>query len=211
MIRCQLTTLSVLLLLSAAAYPQTVYRCVGKDGAVTFQDRDCEGEVKDRQVRRGSGQTVAARTGSNGPKVVPLPGIGEAAVMVYDYMETIVRQDDGVTTIGLRAKPGSSEPVSIKLEVSPNTSGRVPAAPELSRYVSANARALAEPAIWEDPEVVPVETELGTAQFSLVQGSGYLTGIATGARYTTVTIGRIVNADLSVDITILTDGTEGNR
>ncbi len=207
----QLTVFSVLLLLSVAAHPQTVYRCVGKDGAVTFQDRDCEGDVQAREVRGGDRPTVAARTGRNGPKIIPLPRIGEAAVIVYDYMETIVRQDEGATVIGLRAKPGSSEPVSIKLEISPNTSGRVPAALELAKSVSANARALAEPAIWEDPEVVPVETELGTAQFSVVQGSGYQTGIATGARYTTVTIGRVVNEDLSVDITILTDGTQGDR
>ena len=210
MTRHQLTILSALLLISAAAHTQTVYRCVGEDGAVTFQDRDCEGDVKDREVR-GGGRTVATSTGRDGPKVVPLPRIGEAAVMVYDYMETIVRQDEGATVIGLRAKPGSSEPVSIKLEISPNTRGRVPAAPELAKSVAANARALAEPAIWEYPEVVPVETELGTAQFSVVQGSGYQTGIATGARYTTVTIGRVVNEELSADITILTDGTQGNR
>lgn len=211
MTRRQLTVFSILLLLPIAASSQAVYRCVGKDGAVTFQDRDCAGDVKDREVRSENGPAVAARAGRDGPKIFPLPRIGEAAVMVYDYMETIVRQDEGVTVIGLRAKPGSSEPVSIKLEISPNTSGRVPTARELAQYVSANARALAQPAVWEYPETTPVETELGTAQFSVVQGSGYQTGIATGARYTTVTTGRVVNEELSVDITILTDGTQGGR
>ena len=100
-----------LFLLSNAASAQSIYKCTNPDGSVSFQDRACP-ESASSKTMDVEGRTPKKQSGYDG-EVVSLPGIGEVAFVVFDYMETIVKEDgERSTTVGIRSRRGAPHKMS---------------------------------------------------------------------------------------------------
>ena len=88
------------------AHGQSFYKCTNPDGSVSYQDRACPDAASEKQISNAP-KPKRQRT-DFAPKVIPIPGIGEGAVLVFDYMEHVVRQNgDLSTTVGIRSKAGA--------------------------------------------------------------------------------------------------------
>lgn len=189
-----------------AALAQSVYKCTNADGSVSYQDRACPGAADEKKVRVGKPARKKGR-GYDG-KVVPVPGIGEAAVLVFDYMETIVRQDgERGTTIGIRSKPGTSNKMSMMLTVMPNPQGSIPSRQQQENDVRQIAMEAAGMG-FADFRFQDFEARSGTGLLSVVDDPRYPDGAAPAGEFATVTAGQIVSDTVVIAVTILSDGVD---
>lgn len=197
---------ALLLVQSEAGIGQSVYKCTNADGSVSYQDRACPGSAQEKKLptARSAGQQKRSYDG----KVIPLPGIGEAAVLVFDYMETIVRQDgERATTIGIRSKPGARDKMSMMMTFMPNPTGMIPSRRQQETAVRQTALQSTGGA-FNEFRFEEFHAKSGTGLFSVVGDPRFPGGVAPDGEYATVTAGQIASDDVVVDVTILTDGVD---
>lgn len=204
MTNCRLTFAGIVLALFGSAQAQSVYKCMNPDGSVSFQDRACPGSSQEKRVSVQSSNR-SSRDDFD-VKVVTLAGVGEAAVLVYDYMD-IARREDGAqtTTVRVRSTSGSADKVNLQMTFRPNSGGAIPSRQEQEREVIRLAR-----------EGSSISSKIGDVrEFNPRSGSGLYAvatqfrqpgSIAEGGDFLTRTAGRIVDHNVIVDVAILSDG-----
>ncbi len=203
-------SIPLVLLLCLAAAPNAVaqvFKCTNPDGSVSYQDRACPEAANENRVSVGSSARKRA-SGYEG-KIIPVPGVGEAAVLVFDYMETIVRDDDGrATTIGIRSKRGSRNKMSMMMTFMPNADGRIPGRQEQETTVKQIAMLQAGGGFFDDFEIYDFQAKSGAGVFTTINDPKFPGGRAPEGEYATITAGQIVDKHVVVAITILSDGLD---
>ena len=197
---------ATMLTFSSVALGQSVYKCTNPDGSISYQDRACPGSASEKKMNVG--KQPREKKSAYGGKVVPVPGVGEAAVLVFDYMETIVREDDDrATTIGIRSKPGAPDKMSMMMTFMPNLKGVIPSRQQQENSVKMIAYQQTGGGFIEF-EMQEFEAKSGTGLFAVVDDPAFPSGVAPDGEYATVTAGQIANEQVVVAVTILTDGTD---
>lgn len=194
------------LALSGYAHGQSVYKCTNPDGSISYQDRACPGTSKEKKVSVGRSERTA-RSGTDG-KVIPVPEVGEAAVLVFDYMETVVREDgDHSTTMGIRSKPGARNKMSMVLTFKPNRNASIPSRQQQESAIKG--------IVYQQEglgsyyfEFQEFEAKSGDGLLTVINDRRYPKGVAPKGEYATITAGQIASDRVVVDLTILTDGVK---
>lgn len=196
-----------LILMALAATAQTgvasTYKCVGTDGAVSFQDRPCANDEESSVANVGASDGVPFD-----PLFVPLPGGRQAALAVFKTMQSTVRENGSrATTVKIKSKPGQ-QPMSLQITFLANPSGNQftdeqvsdivlkMAQPHVAGSVERRAR------LWETP------TEIGTAVFSTLNAREYRDKNPPRGEYRTITVGQIATAETILAFTLLTNGMD---
>jgi len=199
---------AIALILAATADGQGVYKCTNPDGSVSFQDRACPESADEKKVSVGS--TVREETNDYEGIVFAVPGVGDAAVMVFDYMETVVREDgDRAITLGIRSRPGARHKMSMMLTFMPNLRGTIPSQDRQVETVKRIAMQTTGGFIPSDLEIHEFQAQTGTGLFTIIPDPSYPNGAAPDGEYATMTAGQIVDEKVVIAITILTDGIRG--
>ncbi|MDH3442043.1 MAG: DUF4124 domain-containing protein [Gammaproteobacteria bacterium] len=205
---CSLLLAAACLLITGASSAQSIYKCTNADGTVSFQDRACPGETSSATVQVDR-PTRKAKSDYDG-KVINVPGVGEAAILVFDYMETIVRDDGGqATTIGIRSKRGARDKMSLMMTLMPNPRGEMPSRAE-------HEAAVADIILQQTGgrlgfggfEMNEFMAKSGTGLFAVLADPSYPRGVAPDGEYATMTVGQIADERFVAAITILSDGTD---
>lgn len=201
---CWLMFAGITLAFSGFAQAQAVYKCTNPDGSVSFQDRACPGASQEKRVSIDS----SSRSGRDDfeVKVVTLPGVGEAAVLVYDYMD-IARREVGAqtTTVRVRSKTGSGDKVNLQMTFRPNPGGEIPSRQEQEREVTRLARA-GSGFSSKMGDLQEFNPRSGSGLFAVASKPRQPGSVANGGDYMTRTAGRIVDHNVIVDVAILSDG-----
>lgn len=196
-----------LIFVAMAAIAQTgvasTYKCVGADGAVSFQDRPCANNEE------SSVANVAASDGLDfDPLFVPLPGGRQAALAVFKTMQSTVRENgQRATTVKIKSKPGQ-EPMSLQITFLANPSGQHFTDDQVSDIVLKMAQPHVEDSferrarLWETP------TEIGTAVFSTLNSREYMGKTPPRGEYRTITVGQIATSETILAFTLLTNGMD---
>ena len=199
----KLAIVGIMLAFSGSAQAQAVYKCTNPDGSISFQDRACPGASQEKRV------TIESSNRSSRDdfdvKVVTLPGVGEAAVLVYDYMN-IARREDGpqTTTVRVRSNPGSADKVHLQMTFRPNPDGEIPSRLEQEREVARLAQAGSgfSSQVGDLQEFNP---RSGSGLFAVASKTRQPGNAASGGDFMTRTAGRIVDHNVIVDVAILSD------
>lgn len=206
--RFSLLLASAALLITGASSAQSIYKCTNPDGSVSFQDRACPGESRSAtvDVQRPKRKSQSGYAG----KVINVPEVGEAAVLVFDYMETIVRDEGGqATTIGIRSKPGARDKMSMMMTIMPNPRGQVPTR---AQHESAVADIVLQQTGGQFGfggfEFNEFMAKSGTGLFAVLADPKYPRGAAPDGEYATMSVGQIADERFVAAITILSDGTD---
>lgn len=186
---------------------QSFYKCVNPDGSVSYQDRACPETASEKKVSRAS-QPRNKRT-DYAPKVFPLPGVGEGAVLVFDYMEHVVRENgDRSTTVGIRSKPGARHKMSMMMTFLPNPSGEIPSRQQqenVIRRIAVQQMGLGD---FSSLKTKSFDAKSGAGWYASINDPSFPRGTAPDGEYATVTAGQIVDSNVVVEITILSDGVD---
>lgn len=184
------------------------FKCVGADGAVSYQDHPCPGDAQSETVSPGA-------PGGDGldfePLFVPIPGNKQVALAVFHTMTSAVhRGDPRATTVRLNSKPGQP-PVAILLTFFDNPDGRTFSDEEVSDIVLG----MAEPHVADSMEgyarLWEARTELGTAVFSTLNNRQYFNKTPPRGEYRTITVGQIPTSHTLLAFTILTNGMDSDE
>ena len=196
----------VALAFSGSGIGQSVYKCTNADGSVSYQDRACPGSADEEKV--AVGKPARKRGPGYSGKIVPVPGIGEAAVLVFDYMETVVREDgDRATTIGIRSKPGARDKMSMMMTFMPNPRGSVPTRQQQENAVTRIAMETTGGGFF-DFRFEEFEAKSGSGLLTIIDDPRYPDGVAPAGQFATITAGQVASDDVVVAVTILTDGID---
>lgn len=203
LIPCVLT----LLLASAPLHAQSVYKCTNPDGSVSYQDRACAGDAVEKTVTVQKPARKKLPAGSNA-KLVTVPGVGQVAVLVFDYMETVVRGDgnDGVT-LGLRSKVGAREKISIMMTFMKNQRGVVPDQQSHAATVRMAAQQYVGMQVGQ-PELLELPAVSGKGLVAVIDDPRYPDKKAPPGEYATVTVGHMFSPTMATAFTVFSDGTD---
>lgn len=195
------------ILVADTSVAQSVYKCTNPDGSVSYQDRACSGDAEEKTVRV---RKPASKQSTAEPdiKLVSVPGIGAVAVAVFDYMETIVRDDgsDGVT-MGLRSLPGAREKISIMLTFMKNQRGVVPDNQARAEAVRRSAQQYMGMHT-RRTELLEFQSTAGVGLLTIVGDPRYPNNVAPPGEYATATVGHIYSPSMATAITVYSDGVE---
>lgn len=198
---------AVILAFGSAARSQSVYKCTNADGSVSYQDRACPGSTDEKKVSVGN--TVREKKRGYDGKVIPVPGVGEAAILVFDYMETVVRQNGNRSiTIGIRSKPSARDKMSMMMTFMPNLKGEIPSRRQQESAVTTIAMQQTGGRLFADFELHEFKAKSGTGLFTSIDDPAFPSGVAPDGEYATITAGQIASDDVVVAVTILSDGVD---
>ena len=206
--RISLLLAAAALLFAGLSSAQSIYKCTNPDGSVSFQDRACPGESNSATVDVARPKRNS-QSGYEG-KVIDVPDVGEAAILVFDYMETTVREEGGMaTTIGIRSKRGARDKMSMMMTLMPNPRGEVPTRAE---HESAVANIVLQQTGgrlgFGGFEMNEFMAKSGSGLFAVLADPNYPSGVAPDGEYATMTVGQIADERFVAAITILSDGTD---
>ena len=111
--RASLILFALALILAATAQGQGVFKCTNPDGSISYQDRECPDAAEEKRVDLG-GTTQQSREKDFDSKIIAVPGVGEAGVVVFDYMETTVREDGDRGTPTVLAHPDTGAGAALR-------------------------------------------------------------------------------------------------
>ena len=186
---------------ASPAVGQSVYKCTGPDGAVSFQDRPCDDA--NTQQRVSVDRRPRPRSPGLDSVVVGLPGGYQAGIGVFDYMDASVDEDgDRATTIRLTSKPGAPARVSATLTIMPNKRGEMLSREERERAVRRVAVQQARRTV-HTLEMHEFEARSGLGLLTVLDNRGRGLGGFQPGDYLLLTVALIVSDGYVVAVTIL--------